>query len=104
MIVSMNKIVLGNGVIIGPNVVIVDHDHDYKSIDRQNEFKTDSIYIGDNVWIGANVVILKGTHIGANSVVSAGTILKGNYSEKSLIYQQRTIKQKDIDINPYHDE
>ena len=35
------------------------------------------IHIGNNVWIGLNSIILKGTHIGDNSIVAAGSVVKG---------------------------
>lgn len=53
------------------------------------QYKTAPIRIGNNVWIGANCVILRGTVIGDNSVVGAGTVLKGIYPPDSLIVQKR---------------
>lgn len=97
MIVSKKKVDIGNNVIIGPNVVIVDHDHDYKSDDRQTSFKRAPIIIEDNVWIGANVVITKGSMIGANSVVAAGTVVRGTYTDNLLIYQERKIRTRLIE-------
>lgn len=96
-IVSLEKILIGENVIVGPNVVIVDHDHDYKSIDRKHKFVTSPIIIEDNVWIGANSVIMKGTIIGKNSVVAAGTVIKGTFPDNSLIYQERETKLKRIE-------
>lgn len=96
-IVSQEEIVLGKNVLIGPNVVIVDHDHDYKSHNQMSQFVSSPIHIGDNVWIGANAVIMKGTSIGSGSVIAAGTVLKGEYPENSLIYQEKTTKIRRIE-------
>ena len=52
-----NKITIGNDVLVGPNVVIIDHDHNYRSSNWKTDFISDEIYIGKNVWIGANSVI-----------------------------------------------
>ena len=92
-IVSHESILIGNNVEIGPNCVIVDHDHDYKREFELNGskrfFKTSGIEIGDNVWIGANVIILRGTKIGNNCGIGAGSIVKGNYEDNSIIIQKR---------------
>ena len=50
--------------------------------------------IGKNVWIGANTVILRGTKIGDNCVIGAGTIVKGDFPENSIIVQNREPKVK----------
>ncbi len=44
------------------------------------------IIIGDDVWVGAGVVILKGAKIGSGCIVAAGAVvLRGNYPDNSLI-------------------
>lgn len=97
MVVSMQEITIGNNVIIGPNVVIVDHDHDYHSVNQKNTFTTAPIHIGNNVWIGGNVTILKGTILGDGCVVGAGVTLKGTYPENTLLYQEAAIKTRPIE-------
>lgn len=82
-ITCLKKIIIGNNVKIANNVVIVDHDHDYKN--DMTKYKKQDICIGNNVWIGANVVILKGTIIGDNSVIGAGSVVKGIYNPNSII-------------------
>lgn len=76
---------------LGPNVLIYDHDHDYKAKGGvfSLKYKTTPIVIGNNVWIGANSIILRGTSIGNNCVVGAGCVLKGEYPDNSIIVQKR---------------
>lgn len=91
------KIVIGDNTLIGPNTVIFDHDHVYdKNGVRKKEFNCDDIIIGNNVWIGANCTILKGTKIRDNSVIGAGSVIKGVYPKGSVIIQERTDKIKNI--------
>lgn len=79
-ITSMNKISIGNSTIIAPNVLITDTDFHLSSLreDRNklcNANQDHAIEIGENVWVGASVMILKGVSIGDNSVISAGSIV-----------------------------
>ncbi|WP_062237233.1 acyltransferase [Fictibacillus sp. FJAT-27399] len=85
------RIIVGENVQFGPNVLIYDHDHDYKQKDGLKNllFKTTPVEIGDNVWIGANVVILRGTKIGNNCVVGAGCVVKGEFNDDTVIVQKR---------------
>ncbi len=76
------KIILGNHVMIGPGVTIVSGDHNIRKVgipismnkEKQPEDDAD-IIIEDDVWIGANVTILKGVTIGRGSVIAAGAVV-----------------------------
>jgi acetyltransferase-like isoleucine patch superfamily enzyme len=49
-------------------------------------FTSDPITIGDDVWLGANTVILKGAHIGRGSIVSAGAVVTaGDWPPNSIL-------------------
>lgn len=91
-ITSMNSISIGNNCKIANNVVIVDHDHDYNN--DLVGYTTESISIGDNVWIGANCVILKGVTIGKNSVVAAGSIVNMDIPESTVFFNIKENKTK----------
>jgi acetyltransferase-like isoleucine patch superfamily enzyme len=94
MFVSYEKITIGKDVQFGPNVLIYDHDHDFRKKNGLKELKyiTSPVEIGDNVWIGANVVILRGTKIGNNCVVGAGSVITGEYQDNTVIVQERKDK------------
>jgi acetyltransferase-like isoleucine patch superfamily enzyme len=47
------------------------------------------VEIGDNSWVGANTIILRGTKIGKNCVVGAGCVISGEYPDNSIITQKR---------------
>ena len=81
------NIEIGNNCIFGPNVLLFDHDHDYKN--NIKKFVKKSIKIGDNVWIGANVMILKGVSIGNNCVIAAGSIVTKNISDNQVFIQKK---------------
>lgn len=88
------KIEIGNNVIMGQNVMIFDQDHDYKN--DINNFVTKSVTIGNNVWIGANVIILKGSKIGNNVVIGAGTIIKGEIEDNKIVYSKKENIEKEL--------
>ncbi|OUN37271.1 acyltransferase [Massilimicrobiota sp. An80] len=91
MIVCHEKIVIGDNVQFSPNVQVFDHDHDFRHPDglKANHYKTAPIEIGNNVWIGANSIILKGTIIGDNAVIAAGSVIKGNIPDGTVVVQKR---------------
>lgn len=77
IITCRQSIIIGNNVSFGPGVMIFDHDHDFRSGLNYDEggYVTAPIHIEDNVWLGSNVIILKGVTIGRGSVVAAGSIV-----------------------------
>ena len=92
VIACRERIVIGDDVEFGPNVQVYDHDHDFRAEGglKAGKFKTSPVIIGNNVWIGANTVILRGTEIGDNCVIGAGSVIKGKYEANSVIVQKRT--------------
>ena len=91
MIACHESVEIGDNVQFSPNVQIYDHDHDYRAEGgvADMKYKTSPVKIGNNVWIGANVVILRGTTIGDNCVIGAGAVVKGSYESGSVIVQKR---------------
>lgn len=92
MIMCHESISIGDNTIMGPSVYIYDHDHKFDSQEGvcRNDFETTPIKIGCKCWIGANTLILKGTVLGDNCLVAAGSIVKGVYPNGSVIIQKRT--------------
>jgi maltose O-acetyltransferase len=70
-------ITVGDGVMIGPRAQLLTAHHPVEDRDaRRNGWELASpIGIGDNVWIGAGVIVCPGVTIGDNSVVGAGSVV-----------------------------
>jgi len=63
------------------------HDARSNSTDRQNtEGANSPVVIGDNVWLGAGSMILKGVHIGDNAVVGAGSVVATNVPPNAIVF------------------
>jgi acetyltransferase-like isoleucine patch superfamily enzyme len=71
------KIIVGGDTLIASGCRFVDHDHGLlvNQLMRKQEGTEAEIVIGDDVWIGCNVVILKGVTIGNGAVVAAGAVV-----------------------------
>lgn len=87
-ITCTDHITIGNGCQFGQNVVIVDHDHNIRH-EGENPLISSPITIGNNVWVGADCVILRGVNIGDNSVIAAGSVIHDDIPADSVIYQKR---------------
>lgn len=93
IIACRKHIAIGAGTVIGPNVVIYDHDHRFDVNGRvkenaPNPYKEGDVIIGKNVWLGAGAIILRGTTIGDGSIIAAGAVVKGNIPEGVLVRRE----------------
>ena len=79
---ATNGITFGNNVEIGPGVKIISANHSFEDFIKQSKSK--SIEIGNNVWIGANSIILPKTKIGNNVIIGAGSVVTKNISSNSI--------------------
>ena len=92
------NITIGNDVQFSPNVMIYDHDHDY-SVDggvKSMKYKCAPISIGNNVWIGANSIILRGSSIGDGVVIGAGSVVKGSVPAETIYIQKGRIELRQV--------
>lgn len=87
-IVAAESIKIGDNVLIGANCLIVDTDfHPINPKGRRFNTKnigTKPVIIEENVFIGTGSIILKGTHIGKNSVIGAGSVVNGEIPANSI--------------------
>ncbi len=72
------RVKIGNWVRIGHRTSILSSDHSFKNRDvpiAKQELILGTITIDDDVWIGCDVKILKGVHIGKGCVIGAGAVV-----------------------------
>lgn len=87
---SRKKIVIEDGTIIAPNVIIMDTDFhkawppEERSLGLGQE-NDRAVHIGKNVWIGMNSLILKGVTIGDNAIVAAGSVVTRSVPANTLV-------------------
>jgi acetyltransferase-like isoleucine patch superfamily enzyme len=81
------NIFIGDNVIFGPGVKIFTENHSFKINNEyfrlQDEIRNDVI-IGNNVWVGSNVVLLPGIIIEDNVVIAAGSVVNKNVPKGTL--------------------
>ena len=92
---TTNKIKFDSNVKLKPRVKIISSNHKLKNY-REHE-KENPIIIGNNVWIGANCVILSKVIIGDNVVIGAGSLVTKNIPTNSIAVGNpcKVIKQKE---------
>lgn len=100
---ARKSVVIGNDCIFATGIQILDSDtHVTQSKDRKYIQDIPSpVAIGNNVWVGLNAIILKGTEIGDNSVVGAGSVVKGKFPANCVIAGNpaRIVKTFEIDAD-----
>ncbi len=73
-------VTLGDHVFVGENTLIYSQNHDYDTgelIPFGFNYTLKPVRIDDCVWIGSDVIILPGTHIGEGAIIQAGSVVHG---------------------------
>ncbi len=90
-IYSTSHIHIGKNATIGANCKIIDTDFhpidaELRRLNLNKEYaKKNPIDIGDNCFIGMNSIILKGTSLGNNVIVGAGSVVHGSFPDNCII-------------------
>lgn len=77
-------IIIGDGTLIGHNVVLATINHDLDPLKRGDNILA-PIIIGERVWIGASATILPGVRIGDGAVVAAGAVVTKDVPENVVV-------------------
>lgn len=87
-IVCRDSVVIGDNCMFAEGVKIYDHDHRFRDPDtliKDQGYKSQPVIIGSNCWLANNVIVLKGTSIGSNTVIGAGCVVHGDIPENSIV-------------------
>ncbi|HIV63109.1 MAG TPA: sugar O-acetyltransferase [Candidatus Butyricicoccus avistercoris] len=77
-------ITIGDGTLVGHNVVFATINHDEDPSKRAN-MHPKPICIGKNVWIGANATILAGVTIGDGAIIAAGAVVNKDVKPFTMV-------------------
>lgn len=81
-------LVIGNDVMMGPNVMIFTQNHKNDRTDIPMRLQTapkQPVKIGDDVWIGANAIILPGVTIGNGAIIAAGSVVTKDVPDYAVV-------------------
>lgn len=108
-IVAHSKVKIGNNVLIASKCFISDTNHGEYKRDQQDSPHTPPnkrkliskpVKIGNNVWIGENVVILAGAEIGDGCIIGANSIVSKHIKDNSMVIgNNRVIKMYNEQLN-----
>ncbi len=90
-IYSMESITIGRNTDIGSGCKIIDNDFhplpysERYPVERLDLLKKRPVVIGEGCFLGANSIILKGTTLGKNVVVGAGSVVSGTFPDNVII-------------------
>ena len=89
-LVSAKKIILGEDVMIARNAVVFDSDFHVIEYDENQAEYSETVSIGDHVWIGANAIILKG-YSWKRSIIAANTVVTKNVEQGVMVGNEKKL-------------
>lgn len=97
VIAAAESVVLGDNVLCGANVTIMDTDVHEPESPTFGRARHAPVVIEDGAWLGLNVVVLKGVTIGRGSVVAAGSVVVGSVPERVIVAGQPAVVVRELD-------
>ena len=84
----IGPVTIGSHVNLAQGIVVTALNHNFEDTTRRIDeqgISTQPVVIGDDVWIGANAVILSGVTIGHHVVVAAGAVVTKDVPDNTLV-------------------
>lgn len=108
----INKVVIGNNVLIASRVFITDHNHGSYSGDDHSiptslvvkrSLSSSPVELKDNCWVGEGVCIMPGVTIGENSIVAANSVVTKDVESNTIVagVPAKAIKRFDFSQNKW---
>lgn len=97
-IMAGEEIIIGNWCQIANNTIITTTNHQINGGYYYGNVDVKKISIGNNVWIGSNVIILPGVTIGDNSIVAAGAVVNKDIPRNKLYGGVPAKELKDLNL------
>ena len=91
-------VTLGDGCLIGHNVVFATLNHGTAPEDRGAMYPA-PIRLGKNVWVGSNSTILRGVTVGDNAIIAAGSVVTKDVAANTVVGGVPARHIRDIDMN-----
>lgn len=83
---DVNRIIIGDNVMVGPRVSFFTAGHPTDPIVRRKDLEFGlPIVVEDNVWIGGNSTILPNVTIGKNSIIAAGAVVTKDVPSNTIV-------------------
>jgi acetyltransferase-like isoleucine patch superfamily enzyme len=82
------NVVIGNNVIMGPDVKIYARNHKFDSLEMPIQFQGKEYLkttIGNDVWIAANVVVTAGVNVGNHVIIAAGSVVTKDIPDYAIV-------------------
>ena len=80
---------IGDNVMMGPNCTIYTRNHRFDDcsspMNTQGFFEDKKVTIGNDVWIGGQVIILPGVNIGSHAIIGAGSVVTKDVPEWAIV-------------------
>lgn len=88
----LNNTIIGDNVMMGPNCYMLENTHNFSRTDipmiqqgSRTSYTRDQVIIGDDCWIGQDVLIIGSREIKTGSIVGARCVLTKSFPEYSII-------------------
>lgn len=84
----IGPVCIGNHVNLAQGITVTALNHNFEDVTRRIDeqgISTKPVIIGDDVWIGANAVVLPGVTIGRHCVVAAGAVVTKDVPDHSVV-------------------
>lgn len=109
---ALECVAIGDNVLMASKIYISDHDHGIyvgqnispaQQIQSEKTLQISPVVIGNNVWLGENVCVLKGVQIGENSIIGASSVVTKSIPANSIAVgaPAKVVKQYSATLNEW---